>query len=246
MTAVNQTTLTRVAMLRLLESLSDDPVEFSLYIKYGDVTGEVERLLGQVLDRGQAFDVILKGALKSPTGQVVFYCRGVSSVIWPPFPLAETRLTVGFDGSALRHMMEKQWMLAVVLVRLGHYAIGLFEGERLIDGKAGTGLIHARHHKGGSSANRFTRRREKQMEYFFSRVEEHSREMFEPHLERIDYAFYGGTHDTLTRMWKQCPFYQKLESKKVERLLTLREPRRSNLNLAVAEAYSSRFLEVRG
>lgn len=246
MTAIKQSPLTRPATLHLLERLRGDPVEFSLYIKYGTVVGEIEQLLQRVLDRGQVFDEILDGAVRSPTGQVVFYSRGTSYVIWPPFPVVETRLDAGFEGSILRRMVEKEWTIAVVLVRLGHYAIGLFEGERLIGGRAGTGLIHARHHKGGSSANRFTRRREKQMEYFFTRIEEHSREMFEPYLDRIDYVFYGGTHDTLTRMWKQGRFYQRLESKKVGRLLTLREPRRSNLNLAIAEVYTSRFFELHG
>ncbi len=87
-----------------------------------------------------------------------------------------------YEPGPLKSMLEKDWKLALILVRLGQWAIGIFEGEKLLDGQAGTGLVHARHHKGGSSANRFARHREKQMEYFFTRIEGHARELLEPHL----------------------------------------------------------------
>ena len=52
--------------------------------------------------------------------------------------------------------------VAVVLVRLGGYAVGVFEGEQLVASKVGSRFVKGRHKKGGSSANRFRRRREEQ------------------------------------------------------------------------------------
>ena len=136
-------------------------------------------------------------------------------------------------------MLKHDWRLGLILIRLGHYAIGLFKGEQLLDSKAGTGLVHARHSKGGSSSQRFARHREKQIETFFTRIEGHARELIEPHIREIEYVLYGGTRDTLLTMWRQCAFFQSLEGKVVNRLLTEREPKRSSFGEAVKQAYSS-------
>ena len=46
-------------------------------------------------------------------------------------------------------------VVAVLLVRLGGFAVGVFEGERLAASKVGSRFVKGRHKKGGSSANRF-------------------------------------------------------------------------------------------
>ena len=53
-------------------------------------------------------------------------------------------------------------LVAVFLVRLGGYAIGVFEGEQLVASKVGSRFVKNRHKKGGSSSNRFRRRRDEQ------------------------------------------------------------------------------------
>lgn len=226
----------------------DDPApghtDFTLYIKSGTASGEIERELARVLDRGEMLDVLVQKASQSITGAAVFYGSGRARILLPPFPLEDGGLVMGYSGDRIKDMLQKDLLLGLVLVRLGRYAIGVFKGEKLLEGKAGTGLVHARHHKGGSSANRFARHREKQMEYFFTRVELHSREILEKYLRELDYVFYGGARDTLLRMWKQCHFYTRLEGIKSDRLLTVREPRRSNFAEAVEEAYSCRMLEL--
>jgi len=161
------------------------------------------------------------------------------------FPYAETALYRSYEPGPLKSMLEKDWKLALILVRLGQWAIGIFEGEKLLDGQAGTGLVHARHHKGGSSANRFARHREKQMEYFFTRIEGHAREVIEPHFKQLDHILYGGARDTLLRMQKQCHFFESLEGRVVNRLLDVREPRRSSLEEAVQRAFTSTVFEYR-
>ncbi len=241
---VDQSVLSRAQTLKWLKELGSKPVAFSAYL--APLTSEegVKKLLYSVLDRGGFLDGLSKKASGSPTGAAVFYLQDEARVILPPFPLAESGLHTGFEPAPLRQMLEHDWMLGLVLVRLGHYAIGLFKGETLLEGKAGTGLVHSRHHKGGSSAQRFERHRAKQMEFFFTRIQQHAREMLEPRLKEIDYIFYGGARDTLLRMWKQCRFFDGLAGKRVDRLLTVREARRSAFDEAIAQAYDCRLFTL--
>lgn len=245
MTSVKQMSYPRAHLLRWLSLQHKDYVAFTVYIRPLTGRTEIEKMLAQVLDRGEMLDALAEKALKSPTGSVILYLMDRGCVIWPPFPIAETALYRGFEPGLLKAMLEKDWKLGLILIRLGQWAIGIFEGEKLLEGEAGTGLVHARHHKGGSSANRFARHREKQMEYFFTRIEGHARELLEPHLKQLDYIIYGGARDTLLRMQKQCRFFESLEGKVVNRLLSVREPRRSAFEQAVGQTYASALYEFK-
>jgi hypothetical protein len=245
MPEVNQYALNRAGSLRWLAQQPKDAVAFTVYIRPQTGRSEIEKLLAQALDRGEMLDVLAEKAAKSPIGSVIFYLGESGRVVWPPLPVAETSLHRGFEPGPLKAMLEKDWKLGLILIRLGQWAIGIFEGEKLLDGQAGTGLVHARHHKGGSSANRFARHREKQMEYFFTRIEGHARELLEPRLKEIDYFIYGGARDTLLRIQKQCRFFQSLEGKVVNRLLSVREPKRSTFEQAVGQAYASAVYECK-
>ena len=246
MTSLNRFNLPRSRALRWLDDLPGPDIAFTLYIRPGTGRAEIEKMLAQVLDRGETLDALAEKAAASPTGAAVVYLMGRGFVIWPPFPLEGIGLQRGFEPAPLRSILEKDWKLGLILVRLGRYSVGVFQGDKLLAGKAGTGLVHARHHKGGSSANRFARHREKQMEYFFTRIEGHAREILGPYLRTVDYIMYGGTRDTLLKMWKQCAFFESLKPKTVDRLIALREPRRSTFEDALEEAYTSTVYEVKG
>ncbi|MGA2368601.1 MAG: Vms1/Ankzf1 family peptidyl-tRNA hydrolase [Dehalococcoidia bacterium] len=238
-----QFTLSRSRALDWLEEFNGEAPACTVYIAPSSGRQEAEKMLGSVLDRGSFLDELAENASKSPTGAVIFYVSGRAYVVWPPFPVGENANDRCYNPVHLQALLKHDWRMGLVLVRLGHYAIGLFKGEQLVDGKAGTGLVHARHHKGGSSSQRFARHREKQMETFFTRIEGHARELIEPHLREIDYILYGGTRDTLLTMWRQCAFFRQLERKAINRLLSVREPKRSSLDEAIKQAYSSMVYE---
>jgi hypothetical protein len=80
----------------------------------------------------------------------------------PPFPPLSPELRPGFDPAPLLDHVRRERTVGVLLVRLGGHAAGVFEGERLVDSKVGSRLVHGRHRKGGSSSGRFARRREGQ------------------------------------------------------------------------------------
>ena len=83
----------------------------------------------------------------------------------PPFaPLAPQAhgTREGLHLEPLLHHVERPRTVGVLLVRLGGFAVGIFEGRQLRASKVGTRLVHGRHRAGGSSANRFARRRQNQ------------------------------------------------------------------------------------
>src|SRR3954470_23524798 len=85
---------------------------------------------------------------------------GASVRCEPPFPpLDETGEHHGFVPAPLLAHAERERTVGVVPVRLGGYALGLFGGRTLRASKVGSRLVHGRHRAGGSSANRFARRR---------------------------------------------------------------------------------------
>jgi hypothetical protein len=98
--------------------------------------------------------------------EVTFVAAGGERVVCaPPFPPLPAELRgsrAGFDRAPLLDHVRRERTVGVLLVRLGGHAAGVFEGERLVDSKVGSRLVHGRHRKGGSSSGRFARRREGQ------------------------------------------------------------------------------------
>ena len=74
------------------------------------------------------------------------------------------RRTLSGTGADLAAHASADRTVAVLLVRLGGYAAGVFRGAppRLVASKVGSRLVHGRSAAGGTSQHRFARRREKQ------------------------------------------------------------------------------------
>jgi peptide subunit release factor 1 (eRF1) len=98
--------------------------------------------------------------------EVTFVASDGSRVVcdppFPPLPAQARGSRPGFDPEPLLEHVRRERVVGVLLVRLGGHAAGVFEGERLVDSKVGSRLVHGRHRKGGSSSGRFARRREGQ------------------------------------------------------------------------------------
>src|ERR1044072_2684266 len=80
----------------------------------------------------------------------------------PPFGLAHARVYASVDLGPLYEALAEDRVIAALLVRMGGYGVGVVEGERLVASRVGSRFVKGRHKKGGSSANRFRRRREEQ------------------------------------------------------------------------------------
>lgn len=227
-------------LLDELEAASEPSV--SVYLPEGLPSPEIEKTLGVVLNKEQVLPDIASEIARSTTGAVLFWGEHYKYLVLPPFPTTEKLISQGYDVELLRSIMSRDLTIALVLVRLGAYAIGVFHDEKLVSSKVGTGLVHARHKKGGSSAHRFERHRDKQIEFFFTRVCAHVREKLEPYLPQLDYLYYGGESFTIRSFREQCQFLKKLDARTMEALLNIREPKQASLEAAIDEAWLSKVV----
>jgi hypothetical protein len=186
---------------------------------------------------------LIKLAASSRTGCYVFWSAGQKCLVVPSFPTTEKQVTQSLDLAQIRSQLEKDLMIALVLVRLGSYAVGVTRGETLLTSKVGTGLVHGRHRQGGSSAHRFERHRDKQIEYFLTRVCRHAREQIEPYVKSLDYIVYGGARTTILLLQKQCPLLGNLATPELPPLLDIPEPRQAVLENAINRVWSSTVYE---
>jgi hypothetical protein len=243
MKEISRRVLSRTNALSLLDGLAQAPGDIarSLYLPPGPSPAEIEtERPGQEVPAE-----VMALAARSKTGAIFFLSSVKGCLFIPPFPVAEKYASDGPAIEPLQSLLQNNYKMALVLVRLGSYAIGVFNGEKLESSKVGTGLVHGRHRQGGSSAHRFERHRDKQIEYFLTRVCHHAREHLEPRARALDYLVYGGARTTIRLLQKQCPFLSRLGTPVLPPLLDIPEPRQTVLETAVKRVCSSTVITWR-
>ncbi|MFC1874147.1 Vms1/Ankzf1 family peptidyl-tRNA hydrolase [Chloroflexota bacterium] len=217
------------------------PGALSLYLPPGSSVPEVEDLLqkGGVRSVPDEFSQL---ASSSKNGAVLFCGDMRKCLVLPPFPLSEKTTFGGNVAEPLRRLLKSDFMIGLVLVHLGSYAVGICRGDKLISSKVGTGLVHGRHKKGGSSQQRFQRRRENQAREFLDRVCLHAREQLEPHAQLVNYIAYGGPRQTVLLLRKRCSFLQSFEDR-VLPLLDVPSLGQRVLETAVGRLWSSFIID---
>lgn len=125
----------------------------------------------------------------------------------------------------------------VLLVRLGGYAVGVFEGPRLVASKVGSRQVHGRSAAGGWSQQRFARRREGQSAVALQAAADTAARVLLP--ERLDGLVLGGDRgavDTVLEDRRLAPLRPLVTG----RLLDVPDPR-----LKVLEAAPFRQVWIR-
>ncbi len=242
--ALRKRVLSRTRTPGFLEGLSGAEC-LTLYLPPHLPEKTLENALQQIRESSDILNELTRIAGRSETGAAVFWGPEVKYAVLPSFPISEQISLDSLDTERLRAMVERDRLIALVLVRLGSYAIGVFKGEERMSSKVGTGLVHGRHRQGGSSAHRFERHRDKQIEYFLTRVCRHSREQIEPYVKSLDYVVYGGARTTIQLLRKQCSFIGRLEAPALPSLLDIPEPRQAVLEDAITRVWSSTIYEWR-
>lgn len=173
------------------------------------------------------------------TGAAIFWSQiGSKHVVLPPFPIAESRVSVGkLDTSVLYGVLERRYVIGVVLVAWGSYAIGIFDADILLELKTGTGHIHKQHKKGGRSQKRFARRTEEQKKDFLRRVANRIEERFGNFT--LDHIFFGGNRLIAKPLLRECRYLQLNACKISPRVLDVRHADREALVNSLAEITKS-------
>jgi Actinobacteria/chloroflexi VLRF1 release factor len=157
----------------------------------------------------------------------------------PPFGLPHNgeyesvQLEPLFDALATDHVV------AVLLVRLGGYAVGVFEGERLMASKVGSRFVKGQHKKGGSSANRFRRRRDEQARALIEEAAEVAVRVLEPWRTRVEFTALGGDRAAIDRVLGASPELGWLAEKALPRFFAVPDPRQAVLERLPYELYAA-------
>ncbi len=208
-----------------------------------------ERLAGWLESFGERHGGALAGAARpdDAAGLSVVEFRaadGAVAACHPPFPplpagdgapgAAQIAVRIAGHASADR-------TVGVLLVRLGGYAAGVFTGDppRLVASKVGSRLVHGRSAAGGTSQQRFARRREKQASEALGAAADTAAAVFAPYAGRLDAVVLGGDRRTIAGL-RDDPRLQPYFELAVERFLTVPDPR-----LAVLRGAPRLFRAVR-
>jgi hypothetical protein len=148
-------------------------------------------------------------------------CVAECHVPFPPLPPGSTG-----TGADLAAHAAADRVVAVLLVRLGGYAAGVFAGPgpELIASKVGSRLVHGRSAAGGQSQQRFARRREKQAREALEAAADCAVGVFTPFGGRLDAMVLGGDKRSTAALSQDArlrPFLDLV----TDRFLTVPDPR---------------------
>jgi hypothetical protein len=169
-----------------------------------------------------AGDEVLREAHRRGTGLAIFWSQSENKlIILPPFPIEEDKIIKGKpDVSLLLNIIKKERVLGIMLINWGSYAVGVFKGDNLVESKTGTGHIHKKIKKGGSSQKRFARRTVDQKDHFLRRVADHIEEIFQGHAP--ENIFYGGNRLIFKPLLRESSYLEKQVNKISPRTINLR------------------------
>ena len=178
--------------------------------------------------------------LRPSTGLAAFRVGNDGLAILPPFPMDITGLEAGINDAPLRALLESRFTVGVALVRLGRYAIAVYEGQQLAVSKTDTRYVKSKHHAGGTSQQRFRRVRENQIHRLYVEAAGVLERQWRSWLDRLDYVALGGEAATVNGFVKECAMLGRLAPITLQRRLDVREPNRAALDQVGAMLYQCR------
>ena len=222
--------LSRAALLRLLDQLDNLDEQGATWYRVAGKAGDVPALAGRlVADLGASI-----------TGWALFCGPAVEIAVSPPFPIPESSDHTGYVTAPLRELVTRGRTLGVILVRLGGYSVGVYQGGMFVHAKTGGRFVKNRHRKGGQSQRRFERIREGQIREQFDEVAEVIRTHILPSAGVLDGVVLGGDRHTVQAMLKRAPLPPPLAAKLMPRFIDVPEPRREVLERSPEAIWSSR------
>jgi peptide subunit release factor 1 (eRF1) len=238
--------MTRSRLERWLAELEQPEGEsIALYVRPGHLSRYLESVAPACGEWLQDIKSLPPNIVESETGLVLFWSDDGKYVLLPPFPIDLSQFFTAWDASYLRALLDRKYLLGVVLLRLGGYSVGVFEGERLLTSKTGTRFVKGRHKAGGQSQRRFARRREEQARELFDKACSVVTVKFAEYEKQLDYVFLGGDRLTLRSFLKRCEYLQGLADKTLARVLSVAKPRYEALQNAPAQIWKTRVFVVR-
>ena len=232
----------KARLIRLLDEIAEECwCERTLYLTADSLSA---RAAGRAVrpDRpgDDAIHVVSRVVGQSDTGLALFVGQGRAVAICPPFPLRDDVSRSGFVSSPLLRLLETEYLIGIVLLRLGRYAVGVLRGDKLIASKTAGRYMKSRHRAGGQSQRRFERSRERLIRELYDKTCEMTRSVFAPYADRIDYILLGGENSTLSGFTERCRLMRDFSHKTLKRRLAIDRPDQKTLNNIAFETWKSR------
>jgi hypothetical protein len=115
---------------------------------------------------------------------------GVVAELMVPFPPLRPDPGDPYGGLVAHAVRHRR--VGVLLVRLGGYAAGVFDGTALVASKVGSRQVHGRSAAGGQSQQRFARRREGQVRVALAAAADTAFAVLVPAVSTLDAVVLGG------------------------------------------------------
>ena len=176
-------------------------------------------------------------------GVARFEVDDLEIAVRPPFGLSHGGEYDTIRLEPLLDALAEDHVVAAILVRLGGYAVGVFEGESLVASKVGARFVKGRHKKGGSSANRFRRRREEQARALVEEAAETAAATLEPWRSRVDFVALGGDRRAVADVLAAAQQLSWVSACALPRFFPVPEPRRAVLERLGYDLYSAEVTE---
>jgi hypothetical protein len=172
-------------------------------------------------------------------GEARIEVGGELIVVRPPFGLGHEGEYDVVQLEPLFAALAADHVVAALLVRLGGYAVAVFDGERLVASKIGSRFVKGRHKKGGSSSGRFSRRRDEQARALIEEAAEVAVRVLEPWRNRVEFAALGGDRAAISQVLAARSELVWLSEQALPRSFTVPEPRRPVLERLPYELYAA-------
>jgi hypothetical protein len=150
------------------------------------VTVGPERLAGWIERFGAGHGGVAESTVDAEAVTLTAADRTVASLLVPFPPLRGS-----LPGDLVAHALVER-RVGVLLVRLGGYAAGVFEGRRLVASKVGSRQVHGRSAAGGQSQQRFARRRQGQARLALAAAADTAAAVLLPAVSTLDAVVLGG------------------------------------------------------
>jgi hypothetical protein len=162
----------------------------------------------------------------------------------PAFGLAHEAEYETVELEPLFAALATDHVVAALLVRLGGYAVGVFDGERLVASKVGSRFVKGRHKKGGSSSGRFSRRREEQARALIDAAADTAVGVLDSWRDRAEYAALGGDRTAVDRVLAARSELGWLADGALPRFFDVPEPRQRVLARLSYELYAAELVTL--
>jgi peptide subunit release factor 1 (eRF1) len=184
------------------------------------------------LERAPGRTLYAEGLARFETGEEV-------ASVTPPFRFEHWEQLDRIDAAPLREHLAEQRLVGLLVVRLGGYGAGVYADERLVSGRHGVRFVKNRNKKGGSSSNRFRRRRGEQARDAYDRSTALAEEILAPYATRLDEFVLAGDRIGLEQVIERSRLLTDLTRQATTLPIHVPEVRRAVLEGLGRELWSS-------